>query len=180
MEELVHWIMRFSYFLNGSLRVILPYANHHQTHAPVWIKIYGLPYEYWHPQLLLEIARGVGLPLQLAKMTQDCIYANYARVLVDVDLSGNLPSSLMIERADHGFPVDIVYENLPHKCNTCGRIGHQTSDCRQNKFREDDKTCDRSKAKIIYIPVSKYVNTVHSSQEAERTKSFDQKKRPFE
>lgn len=36
-----------------------------QTHAQVWIKIYGLSQEYWHPQHLMEFAHVVGTPLQL-------------------------------------------------------------------------------------------------------------------
>lgn len=108
-----------------------------QTHAQVWIKIFGLSQEYWHPRHLMEIARGVGTPLQLDKATKERLYGYYARVLVDVDLAGDLPSSIMVERESHGFSVDIVYENLPPKCNHCGIIGHLVSNCRN--LTKDDK-----------------------------------------
>ena len=103
-----------------------PYSSQVQTHAQVWIKIYGLSMEYWSPRILMRIARGIGMPLQLDKARREKIYRS--RVLVD--LSGPLTNSLMIERPNQGFPVEIGYENLPTKCSGCGRIGHSLSSCR--------------------------------------------------
>lgn len=76
------------------------------------VRLYGLSQDYWHPQHLMEIARGVGTPLQLDKATKEREFGYFARVLVDVDLAGNLPSSLMVERETHCFPIDVVYENV--------------------------------------------------------------------
>ncbi|XP_068312484.1 uncharacterized protein [Pyrus communis] len=114
-------------------RVVLP-----QTHAQVWIKIYGLSQEYWHPRILMEIACGVGTPLQLDHATREKLYGYYARILVDVDLSADLPSSIMVEREQHGFSVDIIYENLPSTCGNCGAIGHYTNKCRHLKGNHSD------------------------------------------
>ncbi|XP_008350100.2 uncharacterized protein [Malus domestica] len=109
-----------------------------QTHAQVWIKIYGLSQEYWHPRILMEIARGVGTPLQLDHATREKLYGYYARILVDVDLSADLPSTIMVEREQHGFSVDIIYENLPPTCGHCGVIGHNTNKCRHLKGNHSD------------------------------------------
>ncbi|KAM2866225.1 hypothetical protein COP2_022299 [Malus domestica] len=103
------------------------------THAQVWIRIYGLSQDYWHPRHLLEIARGVGTPLQLDKATKERQFGYYARALVDVDLAVDLPSSIMVEREGHSFPIDIVYEKLPDKCNHCGILGHTIDRCRHLK-----------------------------------------------
>lgn len=62
-----------------------PYATTQHTHAQVWRKIYGLSYEYWDPRIIMEIAKGVGIPLQLDKATKEGTNGFYARVLVDVD-----------------------------------------------------------------------------------------------
>ncbi|KAM1514066.1 hypothetical protein ACFX11_025890 [Malus domestica] len=78
----------------------------------------------------MEIARGVGTPLQLDRATKERLYGYYARVLVDVDLACDLPHSIMVERDSHGFPVDIIYENLPPKCSHCGVVGHLLANCR--------------------------------------------------
>ncbi|XP_050376340.1 uncharacterized protein LOC126793761 [Argentina anserina] len=90
--------------------------------------MYGLSQDYWHPRHLMEIARGVGTPLQLDKATKEREFGYYARVLVDVDLANELPSSLMVKREAHCFPIEIVYENM---CTYCGMVGHMADRCRQ-------------------------------------------------
>lgn len=34
-----------------------PYDQKIQSHAQVWIRIYGLSLDYWHPRILLTVAR---------------------------------------------------------------------------------------------------------------------------
>ncbi|XP_062013958.1 uncharacterized protein LOC133730367 [Rosa rugosa] len=55
-----------------------------QTHSQIWVRFYGLSQDYWHPQHLMEIARGVGTPLQLDRATKEREFGYFARVLVDV------------------------------------------------------------------------------------------------
>ncbi|CAN6708759.1 unnamed protein product [Malus baccata var. baccata] len=106
-----------------------------QTHAQ----------EYWHPRHLMEIASGVGTPLQLDSATRERQYGYYARILVDVNLAGDLPTSLMVERESHGFPVEVVYENLPPKCSHCGLIGHLANSCRQLKQMSRGRSRSRTR-----------------------------------
>ncbi|KAK1581724.1 hypothetical protein Q3G72_008459 [Acer saccharum] len=109
------------------------------------LKIYGLCSGYWHPRTIMEIARGVGIPLQLDQATRDGDYGFNGRVLVDVDLMDNLPSSLMIERDDHrGFTVEVVYENLPNICDKCNMFGHDVAKCSQNV---SNSTRDRGRSR---------------------------------
>ncbi|KAM0986125.1 hypothetical protein ACFX13_013594 [Malus domestica] len=69
----------------------------------------------------------------------------YARILVDVDLSGELPASIMVERENHGLPVEIVYENLPSKCGHYSLISHDASQCHQ--LQKQNQTQGRSLSK---------------------------------
>ncbi|KAM2635454.1 hypothetical protein EV1_020222 [Malus domestica] len=101
--------------------------------------------EYWHPRHLMEIARGVGTPLQLDSATRERQYGYYARILVDVNLADDLPTSLMVERESHGFPVEVVYENLPPKCSHCGLIGHLANSCRQLKQMSRGRSRSRTR-----------------------------------
>ncbi|XP_004297877.1 PREDICTED: uncharacterized protein LOC101291331 [Fragaria vesca subsp. vesca] len=103
-----------------------------QTHAQVWVRIADLSQEYWHPQLILEIARGVGTPLQLDPATKEQRFGYFD----SVDLMGSLPTSIMVEREHHCFPVGIEYENLPSQCSHYGFIGHEKKNCRQLKAKE--------------------------------------------
>ncbi|KAM2923719.1 hypothetical protein COP2_039916 [Malus domestica] len=102
-----------------------------QTHAQVWIKIFGLSQEYWHPRHLMEIARGVGTPLQLDSATRERQYGYYARILVDVNLADDLPTSLMVERESHGFPMS---------------RGRSRSRTRKGGNMGDNKTGDHSRS----------------------------------
>ncbi|XP_024161458.1 uncharacterized protein LOC112168770 [Rosa chinensis] len=78
-----------------------------------------------------------GFESLLDAATKEQRFGYYARVLVDVDLLGALPTSIMVERENHCFPVRIDYENLPPQCAHCGLIGHAQKNCRQldvNRF----------------------------------------------
>ncbi|XP_024164201.1 uncharacterized protein LOC112171221 [Rosa chinensis] len=110
-----------------------------QTHAQVWVRILGLSQDYWHPRHLLEIARGIGTPLQLDRATKERAFGYFARLLVDVDLTGSLPSTLMVEREGYEFEVSLEYERLPPICSCCGLVGHDVNHCRQRKSTEDPK-----------------------------------------
>ena len=81
----------------------------------------------------MEIAQGVGIPLQLDQATRDQTYGFYARVLVDIDLTSNQPSFLNVERDDHkGFFVDVIYEKLQERCANYKAFGHDSTGCHQN------------------------------------------------
>ncbi|KAJ4719023.1 Zinc knuckle CX2CX4HX4C [Melia azedarach] len=102
----------------------------------------------------MGIARGVGMPLQLDKITREGIYGYYTRVLVEVDVSDTLPQFLNVERDDYEFHVKLVYENLPSKCSSCGAIGHDVAKCRV--FVDDNNTRGRSHSRkpcMVYEPV---------------------------
>ncbi|KAK3205056.1 hypothetical protein Dsin_019102 [Dipteronia sinensis] len=78
--------------------------------------------------------RGIGVPLRLDKATSDWDFVHYARVLVDVDVSSVLPTSVLLVRDEfHSSFIAIEYENLPTFCPTCYSIGHFPSSYRWNK-----------------------------------------------
>lgn len=63
----------------------------------------------------------MGIPLQIDQATRE---KRYARMLLEIDLSGPLPDFITVELPDYGFNVEIHYENLPAKCTCCNRSGH--------------------------------------------------------
>ena len=104
------------------------------TNAQVWVRLFDLSWEYWHPKIISDLARGIGVPLRLDKATSDGDFGHYARVLVDVDVSSVLPTSVLLERDEfHSSFIAVEYENLPVFCSTCSSIGHLPSSCRWNK-----------------------------------------------
>lgn len=84
-----------------------------QTNAQCWIRIHGLPREYWHPKILFAISRCVGIPLSLDDAIKNRSLGHYAKVLVDVDLAGSLHEQVLVEREGFAFKVSIDYERIP-------------------------------------------------------------------
>lgn len=123
--------------------------NQKQTHVQTWIRIVDLPMEHWRPNILFEIAGGIGTPLSLDESTKNKVFGHYARILVDVDLCSNLPNEIMVERNDYAFYVGIVYEKLPMFCDFCNSIGHHVDQCKKrgNQERSNYKTPDDKEKK---------------------------------
>ncbi|KAK3225357.1 hypothetical protein Dsin_005219 [Dipteronia sinensis] len=95
---------------------------------------YDLSWEYWHPKIIFDLARGIGVPLRLDMATMEGDFGHLTRVLVDIDVSTVPPSSLLLERdASHSSFISVEYENLPAFCSICSSIGHFPNACRWNK-----------------------------------------------
>lgn len=54
------------------------------------------PLEFRKAQNLLNIARGIGMPLKIDRLTLDWYQGMFARVYVDVDLSKSLPERILV------------------------------------------------------------------------------------
>lgn len=104
------------------------------SNAQVWLRIYGLAQEYWRPRILFAIASSVGTPIctdsASSKPMIERTFGQFARVLVDMDVSQTLRYQVLVERKDFAFFVDFEYENLPDFCNHCRKVGHSMNVCR--------------------------------------------------
>lgn len=104
------------------------------TSAQVWLRIYGLPQEYWRPRILFAIANSAGTPIctdpASTKPMMERTFGHFARVLVDMDVTQQLRYKVLVERKDYAFFVDLEYENLPEFCSHCLKIGHHIDECR--------------------------------------------------
>ncbi|KAK0605024.1 hypothetical protein LWI29_021929 [Acer saccharum] len=133
------WILGSLNLKPGVLRLQpwMPDFNptlHKSSNAQVWVRFYDLSWEYWHPKIISDLARGIGVPLRLDRATVEGDFGHFTRVLVDIDVSTVPPSSLLLERDDsHSSFISVEYENLPAFCSTCSSIGHFPNVCRWNK-----------------------------------------------
>lgn len=100
-------------------------STYKSSFAQVWVKFWDLGFAYWDDQTLFEIAMGVGTPLQVDPRTKNRSVGLYARLLIDVDFSKPLLSTLRVSRANgDAVVVNIEYETKPDFCDRCGSIGH--------------------------------------------------------
>lgn len=130
--------------------------NQKQTHTQCWIRIYDLPQEYWRSRILFEVAAGISTPIAIDEMTRKRYFGHYARVLVDLDLSGELVNEILVERDSFAFYVGIEYERLPEYCKHCQTIGHSVVQCNKKAVVSDKVTNTKltyvQKGKAIFVP----------------------------
>ncbi|CAL0318467.1 unnamed protein product [Lupinus luteus] len=124
------------------------------THAQCWVKIVGLPQEYWSPRIIFSIAGGIGTPISLDDATVNRTFGHFARVLIDIDLKSELPNQILVEREGYAFFVELQYEKLPQYCTGCQNIGHVLSDCRK-KSKDPPKAGPGPKKKHVEKVVNK-------------------------
>ncbi|KAK2648950.1 hypothetical protein Ddye_016439 [Dipteronia dyeriana] len=90
--------------------------------------------------------RGIGVLLRLDKATIDGGFRNYARVLVDVDMSHLLPSSVLLERDEF----------------LSSFISVEFSTASSGPTIQDDQLLSDSKAELHFIPDSSWAKQVES------------------
>ncbi|KAK0590494.1 hypothetical protein LWI29_027971 [Acer saccharum] len=79
------------------------------------------------------------------KATIDGDFGHFAKVLMDVDMSVLLPSSVILERGElHSSFILIKYEYLPSFCSVCSSIGHLPSSCRRNNPKVPVASAEKS------------------------------------
>ena len=61
-------------------------------------------------------------------------FGQYARVLVDLDISQPLRYQVLVERKGFAFFVNLDYENVPDFCTHCKKIGHYFEICKNRSF----------------------------------------------
>lgn len=71
--------------------------------AQCWMRIFGLPQEYWRPRTIFSIAGSIGVPICLDDATNKKTFGQFARVLVDIDLKGNLHDQVLVESEGFAF-----------------------------------------------------------------------------
>ncbi|XP_058783386.1 uncharacterized protein LOC131658066 [Vicia villosa] len=95
----------------------------------VWIRISGLPVEYYDPKILYVIGNLVGNTIKVDKNTLQGERGKYARICVEVDLTK--PLFAMFELKDKSYRVE--FEGLHLLCITCGKFGHYKEGCPMKK-----------------------------------------------
>ncbi|XP_057803376.1 uncharacterized protein LOC131018680 [Salvia miltiorrhiza] len=129
---------------NGSLRLrewvpkFDPYKECSSL-AQVWVRIYYLPIELWHPEVIAAVGRYLGNPIRIDGGSANREVGHYARVLIEIDLSVPLRESLMIDEDNSSIYIEFSYESLPEFCMHCKIVGHTSDKCRKLKQREDMK-----------------------------------------
>jgi hypothetical protein len=97
---------------------------------PVWVRFPNLPLQCWSPLCLSKLASVIGKPVHSDSPTTSTTRLSYARMLIDIDLLVELPSSIDITLPNGVTKSQaVINESLPRFCKQCKTLGHSTSAC---------------------------------------------------
>lgn len=86
--------------------------------TPIWIRLSGLPVEYWDREIIISLVSKAGKPLRVDEQCLSLDHGLYACVCVEVDLSIPLDSGVNVgdEEDLDSFSQLSIYKNLPKIC----------------------------------------------------------------
>ena len=102
----------------------------------IWIQL-KVGFKYWGEKSLCKIVDQIGKPLQRDDAIRKRDKVQYARVLVEVQLSQDFRDHVHFVN-EHGVrtQVDVHYEWKPIECQVCHLLGHDTVNCKKSKSRQ--------------------------------------------
>ncbi|KAK2399216.1 zinc ion binding / nucleic acid binding protein [Trifolium repens] len=101
----------------------------------VWVRISGLPIEYYDARVLKRIGNTIGTTMKVDKNTLMQERGKYARICVEVDLTKALLAMFMIK----GRKYNVEYEGLHLLCKNCGKFGHYSEGCPEKAKAETNR-----------------------------------------
>jgi hypothetical protein len=99
------------------------------TMAPVWIRMYSLPQEFWLEEILMGIGNTLGHYVKASEATRQRKYTSYARICVYMNISKAIPGAITLEYQDEDWVQTLDYEHIPFRCRRCHEHGHLFRDC---------------------------------------------------
>ncbi|XP_062080831.1 uncharacterized protein LOC133785627 [Humulus lupulus] len=105
--------------------------------VPLWIRLHDLGFQYWGSKCLSALVSMIGKPIMVDKFTRERSRVQFARVLVEMNITDNPPRIIQYLN-EHGQLIEqgVDYEWLPVKCKTCLGYGHSMVDCRRKMKTE--------------------------------------------
>eukprot|EP00253_Pinus_taeda_P008691 PITA_08691 len=108
--------------------------------APLWVRLFGLPDEFWDPEILEGIGNSIGSFVKAAEATRRGKYNSCARICVYVNLAEPLPDHVEVEYHDEVWEQPVDYEHIPFRCRKCHEYGHLVRQCPLNKEDEQRRS----------------------------------------
>ncbi|CAN1138290.1 Uncharacterized protein At4g02000 [Linum perenne] len=119
------WLVGDHYVLSEEWRLNFEPGFSQVNSIRVWIRLPGIPIEYFDDGILRNIGNRIGTTVRVDNTTSFGSRGNYARICVEIDLHKPLVSKYRLNRRVRR----VEYEGLHEICFHCGRYGHDKGSC---------------------------------------------------
>jgi len=119
---------------------------------PLWVTLSNIPPTMFTDKGLEFLASAVGKPIRLHPKTESCVSFDEAQLLVEADLTKELPKEYAIMGEEDGELDSVInysYPWLPPRCTCCKKWGHLHSTCLSAEAR--DTQAPSSSAPIMVV-----------------------------
>ncbi|CAN1301183.1 hypothetical protein LINPERPRIM_LOCUS24838 [Linum perenne] len=120
------WMVNDHYVVIQEWR---PYFRPEETFLTtlrVWVRLSGIPFEYFDSEILKLIGDRIGKTVRIDHTTLEGSRGNFAKICVEVDLSKHLLSKYSLRRRVRR----IEYEGIHRIYFSCGCYGHKDEECK--------------------------------------------------
>lgn len=116
--------------------------------APIWVRLFGLPVEFWDPEILEAIGNSIGNFVKISEAMKRGKYTSYARICVYMNIVEPLPEYIELEYHDEVWQQIIDYEHIPFRCRKCHEYGHLFRQCPVYKEEEEQRKNDEHQKEV--------------------------------
>ncbi|XP_075673810.1 uncharacterized protein LOC142643153 [Castanea sativa] len=100
------------------------------TNCPMWVRVWGLPFELFSEDVVSDIGRGIGPVVEVDCKGAASDQAKFLRIRVEVPLEKLLSRGSKIKGLEGEVVwVDFKCERLISFCFRCGVLGHEVKIC---------------------------------------------------
>ena len=92
--------------------------------APVWVRLFGLPMDFWDPDILEGIGNSLGSFVKIAETTWRRRYTSFSRIYVYMNISEPFPENIELEYDGKIWLQLLDYEHIPFCYRRCHKYGH--------------------------------------------------------
>ncbi|XP_044489126.1 uncharacterized protein LOC123213711 [Mangifera indica] len=117
-------------FLVRKWTTNLPMLINDVKKVAIWVRLYGIPLEYWTPKGLSYIASAIETLLYADSITEGGKRLDFARISIEIKVDAECPYSISLTLSNgESMVINVEYSWKPLKCNVCQCFGHSTANC---------------------------------------------------